>query len=207
MRTWLMKARKSMPRPIRQVARIARAIARPKTPSPAIPQALLNDCRFIADRLQLLGRLPKGAVVAELGVLKGAFSKQILKRTEPAALHLFDLSFTDTDREVLDDPRVTLHPGPLPGTLERLAPESCDWIYVDADHSYEAVARDAAAAAARLKPGGLLIFNDFALVDPWFGQYGVHRAVCEFAISQRWRFVWFAFEQNGLYDVALEKPR
>jgi hypothetical protein len=206
MRKWLLTARLALPKPLKRAARLVRAAARPVPASPALPQALLDECRFVADRQQMLDRLPKGGIVAELGVLHGAFSRQILRRVGPERLHLFDLTFERTAKDVLDDPRVVAHAGGLPDSLSVLPPESCDWIYVDADHAYAGVRRDAAAAAAKVKPGGFLVFNDFALVDPSFGQYGVHRAVCEFAIEHQWRFVWFAFERNGLYDVALRKP-
>ena len=46
----------------------------------------------------------------------------------------------------------------------------------DGDHSYEGASRDAAAASSKVKPGGYLVFNDFAHADPYLGAYGVHRA-------------------------------
>src|SRR5262249_9794096 len=55
-------------------------------------------------------------------------------------------------------------------------------------------------------PGGYLVFNDFAHIDPYLGAYGVHRAVVAFAIAHNWPFRWWAYEGNGLYDVALERP-
>ena len=58
-----------------------------------------------------------------------------------------------------------------------------DWIYVDADHSYEGLLRDANAAATKVKPGGFLVFNDFAHADPFLGAYGVQRAVADFVQS------------------------
>ena len=203
---WLMKLRLATPRPVRKFMRIARAVFHEEPFSPMLTQELVSSCRFVAERHDLLDVLPKDGVVAELGVLHGRFSKEILSRNTPRELHLFDLDFEKTDASVKDDPRVVLHAGALPASLSSLPPESCDWIYVDANHSYDGVARDAEAAASRLKPGGFLVFNDFAIIDPYFGQYGVHRAVCEFALKHQWRFVWFAFHNAGLYDVALEKP-
>jgi len=72
--------------------------------------------------------------------------------------------------------------------------------------TYCGVSRDANAAATKVKPGGFLVFNDFAHIDPFLGAYGVHRAVVEFAIARRWRFARFAYEIRGLYDVALRRP-
>ena len=65
---------------------------------------------------------------------------------------------------------------------------------------------DARIAAAKVKPAGYLVFNDFAHADPYLGAYGVHRAVVEFAVTRGWKFAWWAYEPNGLYDVALRRP-
>lgn len=65
---------------------------------------------------------------------------------------------------------------------------------------------DADAAASKVKPGGFLVFNDFANIDPFLGVYGVHRAVVQFAVTRAWNFTWFAYEPSALYDVALRRP-
>lgn len=59
-------------------------------------------------------------------------------------------------------------------------------------------------AAQKVKPGGYLVFNDYA--DPYLGRYGVHRAVTEFANAAGWPLVMFAHEPSALYDVALQRP-
>src|ERR1700679_3478846 len=41
-------------------------------------------------RQALLARLPKQAICAEIGVWKGAFSRQILEEARPLELHLID---------------------------------------------------------------------------------------------------------------------
>jgi len=48
--------------------------------------------------------------------------------------------------------------------------ESLDWVFIDANHSYEAVVADIAAWAPKLKPGGLLSGHDY-------GRAGVTDAV------------------------------
>src|SRR6266436_6441580 len=42
------------------------------------------------DRIELLKTMPKGSVVAEVGVFKGNFSRRILEIIEPQRLHLID---------------------------------------------------------------------------------------------------------------------
>ncbi len=201
-----MRLRELTPKPLRTAYRIVRSMTATHAFSPAVPPELVAGCQMCADRLGLIDRLPKGGVVAELGTYKGDFAREILARTAPKALHLVDINFMETDQTVLADSRVTKHVGLTHETIASFPDEHFDWIYVDADHSYAGVVRDAAASAAKLKPGGYLIFNDFAHIDPLLGRYGVHRAVVEFAIAQLWPMAFFAFSPAALYDVALRKP-
>jgi len=106
----------------------------------------------------------------------------------------------------LRDARVFAHCGWAHEQLAAFPDGYLDWVYVDADHSYEGTMRDAFAAAAKIKPGGFLAFNDFAHIDPLLGRYGVHRAVVDFAIQKRWPLRLFAFSPDALYDVALQRP-
>jgi hypothetical protein len=68
------------------------------------------------------------------------------------------------------------------------------------------VKRDEVAAAPKVKSGGFLVFNDFAHIDRRLGRSGVHRAAVEFATERGWPFAWWAYEGDGLYDVALRRP-
>jgi SAM-dependent methyltransferase len=198
-----MRLRARAPQPLRTAYRMVRSLTGSQASSPALPAELVADCRMCADRLALIDRLPKGGVVAELGTYKGDFAREILARAAPQKLHLIDIDFTVTDPLVLADTRVTQHNGLTHDTIATFPDGHFDWIYIDADHSYAGVARDAAASAAKLKPGGYLVFNDFAHIDPMLGRYGVHRAVVEFALAQRWPMAFFAFNGAALYDVAL----
>jgi predicted O-methyltransferase YrrM len=126
-----------------------------------------------------------------------------MMRTQPAELHLIDLNCTAFNAAGLRD--ATLHQGDTVAIISRFPDDYFDWIYVDAGHSYQAVVADAQACATKIKPGGFLVFNDFAHIDPYLGRYGVHRAVVEFATSARWPFRLFAYQPAGLYDVALQR--
>lgn len=48
-------------------------------------------------RMELLERMPKGSVCAEIGVYKVEFSEHILKVVRPAKLHLIDPWYYETD--------------------------------------------------------------------------------------------------------------
>ncbi|WP_134496530.1 class I SAM-dependent methyltransferase [Microvirga pakistanensis] len=202
-----LKFRKRIPSFAKRWVRLARhAMAAPAQASHRLPPELLTECRVCASRYELLKHLPRKARVAEIGVEHGRFSQHILSVTDPSEFHLVDLDFGALSPELRRDPRVSIRQGYSHEVLNSFADDSFDWIYIDADHSYEGVKRDANAAAAKVRPGGFLIFNDFAHVDPFLGRYGVHRAVVEFAIARKWPFVWLAYEPHGLYDVALQRP-
>jgi SAM-dependent methyltransferase len=199
--TLSMRAR--MPRFARNTFRLIRSVYEPPV-SQQLPAELLADCRFCASRVDMLDYLPHGGVVAELGTKKGDFAREITTRTRPAELHLIDLNYAAFSDAGLGDAK--LHQGDTVAVIGRFPNEHFDWIYVDAGHSYEAVITDARACASKVKPGGFLVFNDFAHIDPYLGRYGVHRAVVEFATSARWPFRLFAYQPAGLYDVALQRP-
>src|SRR5436190_9845024 len=210
MSSWLprlaLSIRARLPRRLRHVLRLGRHLVSTGQPSMAVPPKLLADCRMCASRNELVQNLPRGGRVAEVGTYRGAFARHILSACDPAELHVIDLDFSALDPAVAADPRVTMHQGLSHERLAQFPDNHFGWIYIDGDHSYEGARSDARVAAAKVKPGGCLVFNDFAHADPYLGAYGVHRAVVEFAVTRGWKFVWWAYEPNALYDVALQRP-
>lgn len=174
--------------------------------SESLPAELSQDCRFCSSRVEMLAYLPHSAVVAELGTQTGRFAREILQRTNPRELHLIDRDYSQFDSSGLCDSRVVRHVGDTSETVATFAPNYFDWVYIDADHSYKGVSRDIAACMDRVKPGGFLVFNDFAHIDPYLGRYGVHRAVTRFVNEARWPLRFFAYETAALYDVAIQRP-
>lgn len=201
-----MALRARVPERLRRAYRVARAAAAEAPISKPLPAYLVENCRMCASRYELLSLLPKAGVVAELGTWRGAFAGDILKRATPQRLHLVDIDFSQVPAALLADPRVEKHQGLTHAVLAGFADATFDWIYVDADHSYEGALRDARACAPKLKPGGYLVFNDFAHIDPGLGRYGVHRAVVDFMLEAQWPLAYFGFQTSALYDVALRKP-
>lgn len=198
--------RKIVPEGLRHYARLGQHLVHRGQHSVQLPPALLADCRFSPSRFELVKNLPRRARVCEVGTYRGEFARHILDACDPAELHLIDIDFSLVDPSVARDSRVTMHHGLSHDMLAAFPDDHFDWIYIDGDHSYEGARRDAQAAASKVKAGGHLVFNDFAHADPYLGAYGVHRAVTEFAAANGWLFVWFAYEANALYDVALRRP-
>jgi hypothetical protein len=200
--------RRVLPESFKKLWRLGRLAVQPVPPSaPQIPQAQLQGCQLLANRMEMLYRLPQGGVVAEVGSYQGDFARAILDIMAPSRLHLADITFTLCRADVLADPRVERHEGLSVPFLQACADASFDMIYIDADHGYAAVCADAAAAAPKVKPGGYLIFNDFArIIRPGFGVLGVHQAVCELAVSSGWPVAFFCLQGEALYDIALRRP-
>jgi hypothetical protein len=62
-----------------------------------------------------------------------------------------------------------------------LVPDELDFVYVDGDHSYDAVAADLRAWWPKIRPGGVLCGDDYGGMGDKSSVFGVQQAVDEFA--------------------------
>jgi len=84
--------------------------------------------------------------------------------------------------------------------------EYFDWIYIDAQHTYDGVKRDIAAARRKIKADGLLVFNDYTMWSYVEMQpYGVVAAVNELCIEEGWEIVYLALPSHMYCDVAVRR--
>lgn len=77
------------------------------------------------------------------------------------------------------DPRVTIHRMTSDEWFET-KPEKLDWIYVDGDHSYHGCLNDLENALKVVKPGGMIMGDDYLWPDAEYGKLGVTDAVDRF---------------------------
>ena len=206
---WMKRAeiqlRFAAPPFVKRIYRLTRSL-RTLPESADLRPDVLEDCKLVADRFALLRLLPKQGKVAEIGTETGNFARRIVELSQPTELHLVDINYSKFDPAELSSPAVIRHEG-LSTDILATFPDGCfDWIYIDADHSYKGVRRDARAAARKVKPGGFLVFNDFGHIDPSMARYGVHRAVVEFINEQGWQMRYFAYNAAALYDIAIQRP-
>ena len=103
---------------------------------------------------------------------------------------------------------VRLHLGDSSTELAKLPDRYFDWIYIDGDHSLEGVRRDAAVAAAKIKPDGVLVFNDYTVWSVLeFTDYGIVPVVNELLASGEWEMVYIALHPLMYCDVAIRRAR
>lgn len=175
-----------------------------------LPQKYLANCILVSDRTELLKRLPRQGVVAEIGTQRGDFAKVILEICEPREFRIFDLSFHDFDRTffdaVISRRQVILHEGDSSTEMAKLPDALFDWIYIDGDHTFEGVVRDVREAKRLIKPNGFLVFNDYtnySFLERM--QYGVMRAVNDLCLDDDFEIAIFALSALGYHDVALRR--
>lgn len=148
-------------------------------------------------RIDLLRDVPKDGICAELGVLKGDYSEQILFHCRPKLLYLVDI-FTgqvpsaDQDGnnfEVVDmgdriwrlgkrfeDKPVEIVKSDAAQWLFSLRPGSLDFCYIDTSHEYEATQMELSGAQHAVRTGGIIAGHDY----DWNCFPGVVSAVNEF---------------------------
>jgi predicted O-methyltransferase YrrM len=152
--------------------------------------------------------LPKGGVVAEVGVGEGVNAFRILDGSRPRELNLVDKDFSHLHRHRFEaglrDGTVRLHERDSATALASFPDEYFDWIYIDADHSYDGIRRDIEQAKRKVKHDGLLVFNDYLLFShKEFVSYGVVAAVNELCVTDGWELRYFALAPHMYCDVAI----
>lgn len=139
-----------------------------------------------ATRGDFLASLPKGGVCAEIGTWRGKFAAEILRIKQPERLYLVDpwrfmgrfphrwyggaQAKTQADMDEIaaaverlfsGDDRVVVRRMTSGEFFEAHQAERFDWVYIDGDHSEEAVYADLTAAWPLIRPGGILSGDDY----------------------------------------------
>ena len=141
---------------------------------------------------------------AEVGVWRGRNSAALLAAFPDLTLTMVDAwsadgwegdnrlgglpqaEFDDARREAIEvtefaaDRRI-IRPGWSHRVAEFVPDDSMDFVFIDADHRYEAVRADIAAWRPRVRRGGILCGHDYFSPRNAKGQWGVKRAVDEWA--------------------------
>ncbi len=164
------------------------------------------------NRKDIIKALPKGLICAEVGVWSGLFSMVIAQYGRPKEHFLVDnwLSGTDSATTAYDGTKkcfgalrktfrrhqrgivrgtTRIVMGRSPDVSEYFKDNYLDFVYIDADHSYEAVLKDITAWYEKVRPGGVVAGHDYNFLGnewnrPECKEMGVARAVNEFCASK-----------------------
>ena len=179
-----------------------------------IPIALRPSFKFMKKRFD--GRLVKGA---EIGVERGRNSEIILKELNIEKLYLIDVwdNYKESDitwslenyRHVLRrfkrDKRVNIIKDYSEHAVNFVEKNSLDFVYIDANHSYEYVCKDLEIWFTRVKKGGVIAGHDVFLNRGTF--YEVLEAVKDFCCENKiifyieapdWYFINYHSERRNL---------
>jgi len=201
-------------------------------PVPQLPEHLVRGAMVLANHEQLFQVLPKGKVIAEIGVALGNFTRSALSRLKPAsylAIDSFKLHelesfwgrppsdyfgaqthekwFAQKFATEIEAGLMRVLAGSSDDVLSALPDRSIDIALVDADHPYEAVKRDLSALASKIRPDGTIIIDDYILVEQLHSPYliGVIYATHEFMIEHGWAMHYLVLQTRGYYRVLLRK--
>lgn len=223
------KPRFSSTTPPPQVAPIQNAAGLPYT----LMQIHVEDARLFADRIEMLKSFSsrQGLTIAEIGVAYGDFSESILDILIPKSFHAYDV-FTFHNHPVvwgkktedtlkglshrsfyekrfakgIDAGHVLVFEGDSSTEMEKQEDGAYDIIYIDGDHRYDGVYRDALVSMRKLKADGFLIFNDYIYFDHIAGyHYGIIQVVNDLCVNHGWEITHFAFHQQMFCDVAIQR--
>jgi SAM-dependent methyltransferase len=184
---------------------------------------MVQNCRMLTDRHQILQHLPKGAKGIEVGVLGGDWSQHLLEITNPTELILAD-TFCSNDYphknrfnksnhefyikskfELLGE-KVKVMKGLSWDILSVFPDHYFDWMYIDAAHDYKSVKKDLAECIRVLKPDGYLVMNDYILYDHFAKEeYGVVQATNEFMVEYNFEMIYFALHPEMFCDVLIRR--
>lgn len=188
-------------------------------PSSQLLQKHITNLEVLTDREQLLQRLPKNVVCAEIGVNRGEFSTQILQHTNPQKLHLIDAwgnppryhnglksVVSDKFKNEIEAGKVEIHQGFSTNVLAQMSDHYFDWVYLDTDHSYGLTADELVILKDKIKAGGIIAGHDY-IIGNWKGdvRYGVIEAVHEFCVKENWEILFITINVPESPSFAIRK--
>jgi predicted O-methyltransferase YrrM len=179
----------------------------------ALPTAYSSNTELLADRGELLEKLPSGGTVAEVGVETGNFATEIHSVTDPDRLHLVDIwDYTENMAvveekfaEEIDAGRVELHREDSIEALAGFDDGYFDWVYIDTSHFYERTLEELRLSSQKVRDDGVIAGHDYCVGNlPEERQYGVIPAVHQFCVESDYELRYLTLESHGHSSFALE---
>lgn len=193
-----------------------------------INKELLKNARVMANREDVLKEFPKNAIVAEVGVAFGDFSKKILNEMCPKKFYAIDVFDDNTTgfwgRNLFQEVNMThfewyknefkqeINKG-IVETKKGLSWEclaqfpDCyfDYVYLDAAHDYSNVKKDVEELKRVVKPGGIIQFNDYIFFDHVAKiYYGTMPVINTFINETKSEVLYYCLSLSGFDDIVIK---
>ncbi len=161
-------------------------------------------------RKEMFLAFSKNCKILEIGVFEGTFSDFLFKETQPKELHLIDLfegvtfsgdvdgnngktidigkQYTFLKNKYTKADNVFIKKGKSLEILQTYLDDYFDIIYLDGDHTYDAVKNDLQLSYKKIKDGGWICGHDYEMnmtKANRFYNFGVKRAVDEFCSTNK----------------------
>lgn len=172
----------------------------------------LKQIKKIRRRKRMIQKLPRDQIGVELGVWKGDHAKLLWDHATPISLllvdtwkvkdetiqhgafehvgrirqEMFDQMYENVKKRFANNSWIKVlrmdTVEASKGIYTGFGHSAVDWVYVDADHTYEGCYRDMEAWWPKIRPGGVMFGDDYCLGYWW--KDGVIKAVNRFAYEQ-----------------------
>lgn len=189
-----------------------------------VPAECLKGARVLACREDALPEIPKGGIAAEIGVAVGYFSRKILDVIRPEKFYAVDL-FPDEIEEFwgthfgekrhfgwyreafsreIDSGVLEMKRGISWDVMEEFPDDYFDYVYLDAGHDYVSVKKDVEVLTRKVKNGGIIQFNDYAVYDykdkvP----YGIVPVVNQLLRDTGSEVLYYCLSVHGFDDIVI----
>ena len=178
----------------------------------------IRNCEIVLDREELLSKIPKNSIIAEIGVDEGDFSSKILNKAQPKLLCLIDMWGTNRYGEVkaelvnskfineIEKNIIKIYRLDSINATDLFDNEFFDWIYIDTDHSYETTYKELNSWSSKIKQDGVIAGHDY-MMGNWLKtqRYGVVEAVHQFCIENNWQIIYLTADQTENLSFAIKR--
>lgn len=202
--------------------------------TPPIDNRLLENAKLMSTRNDILKYMPKERVCAEIGVAYGDFTQEILNTMHPSIFYAIDYfqggrgTHDFWGRTEIRDSKLThqqwyerkfgqeiaqgkmkVLQGRSWEVLERFPDDFFDYVYLDADHSYDAVRKDVTVLYRKVKENGIIAFNDYnsfcMTIEPTRkdAYYGVPAVVNELIVRTKSEVLFLSLARHSSYDIVI----
>lgn len=165
----------------------------------------ISNTKVLLNREEILEKMPKGGVMAEVGVAYGDFSLEMIRICKPKKIYCIDIwemeerwsRFNENMKEYIDSGLVEVMKGDSIDMLRKIPDGSLDFVYIDAMHDYEHPRRELNICKDKIKKNGFISGDDYVVLNIFekpIMQYGVVNAVNEFMVNEHFEMIYLTLD-------------